>query len=231
MNRILEVCLAGLTLVAGLVAANDAAAQTLQKGISVVMVATKNAAPMPHADDADAWIVTVVRDGDLFFGTDQVTAAGLEEAMTRRPRNREQKLYIKADARAPFASVKSALGVARSGLFEEAVLLTSQPESPAPGIIVAPKGLEVQIVPLAKAGTTIVQISSSGEAPPTLRINNEAVSRSDLPGALKRILQGQSLKIVQVEAGDAVPFAAIVAVLDEALGDGAAVALPSFHSI
>jgi len=231
MNRILEVCLVGLTLVASAVAANDAAAQTLRKGISVEMAITKNAAPTPEADDENAWIVTVLRDGALYFGTDRVTPEGLLDRMTRTPRNRSQKLYIKADARAPFASVKSALGAARSSFFEEAVLLTSQPGSATPGTIVPPKGLEGRIIPLANAGTTVVRLSSSGEAPPTLRINNEAVSWSDLPSTLKRIVRSQGVKMVQVEADDAVPFAAIVAVLDEARGDGATLALPSFHSI
>jgi len=235
MNHMLEVCLVALTLTASFTTSGAAQSATgappMRRGISVNMAVTTNAAPMPEADDENAWIVTIRRDEALYFGTDQVTAAGLADEMKRRPRNREQKLYIKADERAPFASVKSALGAARSSLFEEVVLLTSQPESPAPGTIVPPKGLEVRIIPLAKAGTAIVQLSGSGAAPPTLRINNEVVSWFDLPGALKRLLQGQSLKIVQVEANDAVPFAAIVGVLDEARGDGATVALPSFHSL
>jgi biopolymer transport protein ExbD len=212
-------------------AAGSSVAQTLQKGISVEMAVTANATPMPAADDANAWIVAVARDGSIFFGTEKLSAESLAGAMKSRPRDRQQKLYIKADARAPFASVKSALGAARSSLFEEAVLLTSQPGSATPGTIVPAKGLEVRIIPLANAGTTVVQLSSSGEAPPTLRINNEAVSWSDLPSTLKRIIRSQGVKIVQVEADDGVPFAAIVAVLDEARGDGAMLALPSFHSI
>jgi len=121
MKHLLEVCLIAVTLAtAPSVAAqsvvtapensgpglklvrrtgpSENAAQALQKGISVELPVTSNAAPMPAADNEDAWIVTVAADGRTYFGTDPVTPAGLEGAMKSRPRNREQKLYIKADA-------------------------------------------------------------------------------------------------------------------------------------
>src|SRR5271157_5364090 len=123
MKRVLEVCLVGLTLSASGLAGNDAAAQTLRKGISVEMARTTNAAPMPEADDANAWIVTVRRDGAVYFGTDAVTPEGLLDRMTRTPRNRAQKLFIKADARAPFAGVQRVLQAGRTVGFDAPVLL------------------------------------------------------------------------------------------------------------
>lgn len=229
MNRLLEVCLAALTLAASVGAANHSAAQTLQRGISVAMATTTNATPMPEADDENAWIVTVMGDGALYFGTDRVTAASLEEAMKSRPRNRDQKLYIKADARAPFASVKSALGVARSSLFEEAVLLTSQPESPAPGTIVRPKGLEVLVGP-PPGGTvaTVVQLLNSGQERPMLKINNDPISWSALQSTLTQHFQKGDEKVVLVRADGGLPFGDVVRAIDacRATGAKAVVATP-----
>ena len=70
------------------------------------MATTSNATPMPEADNKGAWIVAVSGSGQLYFGTQAVTPEALFEEMKSHPRNREQKLYIKADARAPFAKVK-----------------------------------------------------------------------------------------------------------------------------
>ena len=124
MKSLLYVCLIALASVSN---AMSHTGQVLQKGVSVAMVVTNNASPMWEADRADAWIVTITENGNLYFGVDPVTPESLMEAMKSRPRNREQKLYIKADARASFADVKRVLEAARADLFQTAVLLTSQP--------------------------------------------------------------------------------------------------------
>ena len=59
--------------------------------------------------------------------------------MKTHPRNREAKLYIKADARAPFTSVEKVIDVGRQALFQTPVLLTSQREPIAAGTVVPPK--------------------------------------------------------------------------------------------
>jgi biopolymer transport protein ExbD len=106
MSYLRFVCLLASTLTTGAVLIAVAQSPALRRGISVQLAVTNNAAPMPDADDEDAWIVTVAADGSLYFGTDPVTRAGLMDVMVRTPRNREQKLYIKADDRAPYADVE-----------------------------------------------------------------------------------------------------------------------------
>ena len=56
MKTSLYVCLIVLTSVSSTMSHTD---QALRKGVSVEMVVTNNASPMPEADQADAWIVTV----------------------------------------------------------------------------------------------------------------------------------------------------------------------------
>lgn len=202
-------------------------AQELQQGISVEMPAATNSAPMPEADDENAWIVTVTADGSLYFGIDPVTSESLLDAMKRRPRNRAAKLYIKADARAPFAHVEKVLEAARVDFFQSAVLLTSQPEASNHGTLVPPKGLEVMIASAAPAGAlaTVVELRDSGLQPPTLKINNDQISWSALQTTLKQHFQKGDEKAILVRADRQMPFAQVAHAIDICRSTGATVAL------
>jgi len=221
MNRKILLCLAVVVLIAGVVAA-PCAAQTLQKGVSVEMAATSYATPMPAADEANAWIVAVTRDGWLFFGTEKFTPEGLTEAMKERPRNRDQKLHIKADVRAPFADVEKVLQAGRTVWFESPVLLTSQPEQTAPGTIVPPMGLEVA-VGTPPEGSIVVQVLDTGEAKPDIRVNGADVNVEVLRNMLGRILQNSKQRSVVVEAGGTLRFGQVAQVIDACRGAGARV--------
>jgi len=226
MKCLLCVCLAGaLGVVADLALSNVMQSPPMQKGISVQMAVTNNAVPMPEADDANAWIVAVVRDGSLFFGTEKVTPLGLADEMKTRPRNREQKLYVKADARAAFADVRRALQAGRTVWFEAAVLLTSQPEQAAPGRMVPPKGLEVLVGVPSSAQSIVLEVSRSGLPSPRLTVNGAEVSEAALPETLNRMLQNRSEKIVVLQADGQLPFSQVAHVIDVCRGTGVKVAV------
>ena len=198
-------------------------AQQLRPGVSVQLTTTRNASSMPDADNLGAWIVTVAADGSLYFAIDPVTPASLADEMKRLPRNREQKLYIKADARAPFADVERALSTGHEVWFESAVFLTSQPESPAPGTMVPPKGLEVLLGPLSNS--IVVQVSNDGHQGPTLKINNQQIPSAALQSTLAQLLQNRTEKVVAVNADGQLSFADVVHVIDSCRSAGAKVAL------
>jgi biopolymer transport protein ExbD len=225
MNRILEVCLVAVTFATNLTPVSHAQSPALQKGISVQMPATSNAAPMPEADNEDAWIATVSADGNMYFGTDPVTAASLADEMKSRPRNREQKLYVKADARTAFAHVETVLETGRSMFFDTAVLLTSQKDLSAPGTMVSPKGLEVLLVPPAGAQPTEVQLINSGQQTPILKINNRQIPLANLQNMLTQLFQNRPEKVALVKADGRLPFADIVHVIDVCRSAGAKVVL------
>jgi len=199
-------------------------AQQLQQGISVKMATTSNATPMPEADNNDAWIVTVTSDGRFYFGTRPVTSAELSEVMKVTPRYRDQNLYIKADARSPFADVEKALAIARTNLFSSPVLLTTQPETPALGKLVAPKGLEVSFSSPG-ASTTLVEVSKSGQSAPEVRVDNQDLHLPDLQRALNQSLQKQKERIIVVKADGQLPFAQVAQVIDACTSVKAKVAL------
>jgi biopolymer transport protein ExbD len=199
--------------------------QQLRQGVSVRLAATTNAASMPDADSQDAWIVAVTADGSLYFGIDPVAPAALSDKMKSLPRNREQKLYIKADARAPFASVERALTAGHEVAFESAVFLTSQPESPAPGTMVQPRGLEVLVGPLSSSESIVVQVSNTGGQTPTLKINNQQIPSAALQSTLMQLLHSRSEKVVVVNADGQLSFADVVHVIDACRSTGAKIAL------
>jgi len=231
MKCLLSVSLtAALAVVAELAMSNLLQSPPLQKGISVQMAVTNNAVAMPEADNENAWIVAVVRDGSFFFGTEKLTADGLAEAMKSRPRNRGQKLYIKADALAPFASVEKVLEVGREAFFETPVLLTSQRASaepgnmvPSPRNIVPPKGLEVLVGSSAGSDSPVVRALDSEQEGSMVEVNNQRIPLTSLPNALAQAFENRENKLVLVTAGGNLQFADVVHVIDACRGAGARV--------
>jgi biopolymer transport protein ExbD len=202
-------------------------AQQMQQGISVQMPPATNSALMPDADNENAWIITVTADSSLYFGSKPVTPAGLGEEMKIHPRNRDQKLYIKADARAPYASVEKALAAARVDLFQDSVLLTDQSGSPAPGTMSSPKGLEVLLTPPASSQPIDVQLSNSGQHTPILKVNNRQIPLANLQNMLAQIFQNHPEKVVLLKADAQLPVADVVRVIDACHATGAQVILPT----
>jgi biopolymer transport protein ExbD len=220
MNKSLYVYLFVIA-VAGIVAGHPIAqSPAMQKGVSVQMAASSNAEPMPAADQQDAWIVTVTADGKIYFGTDPVTADGLTEQMKIRPRNRAAKLYVKADADTPFSSVRQILRAARTDLFDDIVLLTSQPEAAQPGTIVAPKGLDVWIGTEAESNPVTVQIGSE-QGSAILKINSESVALADLQKRLAQIFDNRAGRIVVLKASGQVQYARVIDAIDACRAAGA----------
>jgi len=229
MNRILEVCLFAVTLATSITPTASAQSPELQRGIRVELVATSNASPMPEADKNEAWIITVTADGSLYFGIDPVDTEGLANNMLIHPRKRTAKLYIKADARAPFANVEKVLAIGRTAGFESSVLLTSQAELRSQASMVPPKGLEVLVGPPLPAGAPaiVLEVLNSGEQLPSLRINGDQIPWPALQNTLRQHLQKGDQKLVLLKGEEQLGFADIVQVIDACHSLGAQVVLPT----
>lgn len=224
MNRLLLVCL----IIATISTAAQTPTQELprQKGVSVQMAVTRHASPMPQADREDAWIVTVTASGRFYFGADPMTPDELAEWMKTHPRNRTARLYIKADARAPFASVRKVLEIAGATEFETPALLTEQPERTVPGTIVPPSGEDVSVGPGLPPDTmaTVVGLLPFGQEPSVL-INNDQSSWSALEGTLARHFQNGDDRVVLLRADGGLPFGKVMRAIDSCHGAGAKVYL------
>lgn len=226
MNYLLSVCLAALTFATNVMPYASAQSPAMRQGISVQMAKTANATPMPDADNEDAWVVAVTSDGRLFFGVKPVTPESLAEEMKTIPRHRDQSLYIKADARASFGNVDKVLNAAKRDLFESAVLLTNQNETPALGKMVAPKGLEV-LLTSAPSDAVVVELHNSGQLRHALKVNNQEIAWSDLQTTLNQSLQNRSDRIVEIKAEGSLLFAQVAQLIDACSSIKAKVVLPA----
>jgi biopolymer transport protein TolR len=104
----------------------------LQHGVSVDMAKVNSPIPMPDADKEDALLVAVMRDGQIFFGTDKVTADQLTEKVKDRLANKvDKRVFIKADARARYGNVVDVVDNVRSAGVDDVGLLTEQKKTGA----------------------------------------------------------------------------------------------------
>lgn len=157
-----------------------------------------------------------------------MTPEELTQWMIQHPRRRDQKLYIKADARAPYASVAKALDTASTAEFAEPVLLVNQPNNSArPGVVVPPKGLDVSLGSATPSGTvaTVVELILSRQQQTLVKINDDEISSSALNETLRRHFEKGDDKVILLKADTRLPFAKVVYAIDNCRAAGARVYL------
>ena len=226
MKYAIAVCLVALT--SGICAPSIAAqAAAMQLGISVDLVPTHNASPMPDADSEDAFIVAVTANGSVYLGVHSITLAELTEKIQSTPFRRGHALYIKADARTPYATVLAVLEATRTGGLIPQVLLTEQSASAGSGTITPPQGLDVSLGSAFPAGTvaTVVDLLPSVEQRPLVKINHDQISWLELESTLRRHFQKGDDQLVLLRADIRLPFFDVVRAIDSCRAAGAKVYL------
>ncbi len=99
----------------------------LQKGISVDMAPVNNPEQMPDADKEDALLVSITRDGKVYFGSEQMAVDNLTGKVKDRLANKQDKrVYVKADMRSRFGSVVQVVDAVRAAGVDDLGLLTEQ---------------------------------------------------------------------------------------------------------
>jgi biopolymer transport protein TolR len=111
----------------------------LQKGISVDMAPVNNPEQMPDADKEDALLVSITRDGKVYFGSDQIQDVdNLTTKVKDRLANKQDKrVYVKADMRTRFGGVVRVVDSVRAAGVDDLGLLTDQKKT-APNAPPAP---------------------------------------------------------------------------------------------
>ena len=99
----------------------------LAKGVSVDLVKTKNPISMKKADQDDAIVVAVTKDGKTYMGSDQIDPSTIPTKVVDLLADRLDKTcYVKADSRALYKTVVEvvdnlrAAGVDQIGMITEA---------------------------------------------------------------------------------------------------------------
>jgi biopolymer transport protein ExbD len=225
MTRMMKISCAILAFSAVPLFAQATAPPALGKAFSVQMAVTSNAASMPEADNAGAWVVAVSGDNKLYFGPDPVTPEELANLMKGIPHKRDAKLYIKADARARFSLVRDVMDLGHQAAFVASVFLTSQREYVAPGTVAPPKGLPIAPLPASEEGSIVIGMFAASRPGTVTKVNNQMVPSSALQTVLTDLLQGRNDKMVILKADGLLPFFEVVRVVDLCKSLGAQVAI------
>ncbi len=106
----------------------------LQKGISVDLAPVNNPLDMKAADQDDAIIVAITRDGSTYLGSDKLPKEQITSKVRDLITNRLDKtVFVKSDARAKYGTVVSvvdevrAAGVDKLGLLTERIQKAGRP--------------------------------------------------------------------------------------------------------
>ena len=110
----------------------------LQKDVSVDLAKTNNPTAMPDEDKEDALVVSIQRDGKVFFGADPTAADQLTNKIKDRIANKvDKRVYVRADARAKYGAVVEVVDNVRAAGVDQLGLITEQRN---PGAAVPPPG-------------------------------------------------------------------------------------------
>jgi len=114
----------------------------LQKGVSVDLAKTNNPIQMPDAENEDALLVAVTRDGKVFFVSDQIAPDQLTNKIKDKLASRtDKRVFVRADARAKYGAVAEVVDNVRAAGVDQLGLLTEQRKQgagPAPASATTP---------------------------------------------------------------------------------------------
>jgi biopolymer transport protein TolR len=101
-------------------------------GVSADLPKVLHPISMPGALREDAMHVYIMRDGKVYFGTDQILPSSLAEKIQLRLQDHgiERKVYITADSRARYGTVKIVLDGVRSAGILRVAFFTDQRRLP-----------------------------------------------------------------------------------------------------
>ncbi len=149
MNRRLQACLVLLMMgtMADAVFAQSGVNVPLQRGVSVQMAVTSNAVAVPNADQPDALVVALTADGSIYLRADRIPTSDLADRVRSILSMRKDKtLYVKADARVPYARLVEVIDAVQNSGVEGLTFLTAQQDAAEQGRgPVSPKGLEMRV--------------------------------------------------------------------------------------
>ena len=105
----------------------------LQKGVSVDMAKATNPREMREADQDDAVVVAVTRDGRIYLGSDQLAKERLSERIQDLLAAKVDKtVYVKSDRRAKYGGVVDVVDTVRSAGVDTLGLLTDKVDKKNP---------------------------------------------------------------------------------------------------
>lgn len=113
----------------------------LQKGVSVDLAQVENAREMQSADQDDAILIAVGRDGSVYLGSTQIK----REEITGKVRDLlvaklDKTVFVRSDARAKYGDVVAVVDEVRAAGVDQLGLLTDKKEKRRAGPLPPPTG-------------------------------------------------------------------------------------------
>jgi biopolymer transport protein TolR len=103
-------------------------------GVSADLPKVWHPIPMRGANREDALIVSILRDGRIYFGTDRTNSGDLPAQIREGVRRGAEKtIYIRADGRARYGTVREVLDAIRSAGVEKIAFLAYQRRATSSG--------------------------------------------------------------------------------------------------
>jgi biopolymer transport protein TolR len=99
------------------------------------MAQVNNPEQMPDADKEDALLVSITRDGKVYFGSEQIQDV---DSLTTKVKDRfaskpgDRRVYVKADMRTRFGGVVKVVDSVRAAGVDDLGLLTDQKKTATP---------------------------------------------------------------------------------------------------
>jgi biopolymer transport protein ExbD len=189
----------------------------------VDLAKVETAIPIPDADNEDAIVVTVTRDGKVYLGQNRVATSELGPKVRDKLANKVDKtIFVRADARAQYQGLEDAIDAMR-GVGADAVGLLTWKKENGGNAPLKSMGLEVLLPsppntpkrnPSTLARTTVVQVVYRSDATPAYKINLTDVARADLQSRLTAIYANLAERVMFVKGDDGVDFQYIADVID-----------------
>jgi biopolymer transport protein ExbD/biopolymer transport protein TolR len=99
----------------------------LQKGMSVDLAPVENPKDLPDADKDDAILIAVMRDGNIYLGTERISQAEITTKVKDMIANRLDKtVFVKSDMRARYGAVVAVVDEVRAAGVDNLGLLTEK---------------------------------------------------------------------------------------------------------
>jgi biopolymer transport protein ExbD/biopolymer transport protein TolR len=99
----------------------------LQKGMNVDLAPVDNPKDLPDADKDDAILIAVMRDGNIYLGTERISQAEITTKVKDLIANRLDKtVFVKSDMRARYGSVVAVVDEVRAAGVDNLGLLTEK---------------------------------------------------------------------------------------------------------
>jgi biopolymer transport protein ExbD len=197
------------------------------------MATAEHPIAMPDADKEDAIVVTVLRDGAVFLGSNRIDIGSLSQRVRDSLTNKVGKeAYIRADARANFRAVEDMIDLLRAAGVEGAGLLVGRKNADTqqndPRFQEFSAGLELVVLPPPMLkhyfpkgipeSIDQVQILDGSGGIPAYKINQTAVQKAELLPKLTEMYKDRGERTLFIRADDDLDFASVVEVIDIAKG-------------